>query len=312
MEGIDYLEALDNPERFISRRARHGEDEYRQRNLEELLGAGFMGRQVVSVKEPRGPFGQVLQGIGLLDEPQGRPLSNYEQMIMEVGAHQKSQLTSETDRANLDKVSKRYNLASKWIKETGTMPPPDFLRDMTDMSAGFSNELREREKTRKRQEEEEDITNQYKRALTNNLDYGTRGGRTKEEAAAYAQIIEDIKVASYPIVKQYLDKAKEAETAAEGLTGIDKANKLEMVQYYRKKAAEQLKLMRKDPRQILAITGENINPFDELAPKTAPGEAKRPRIFDTEEKIDSFLQTGGYTNPTPAMPGRMPTPTPGR
>lgn len=99
-----------------------GEEDIQQ----NLYGAGAIGQdEPTNITEGRSPFGQMLQGIGLLGPPSPRALTPFEQFQYQRGLHQKGEWDQQTQQQSLENISRKFGLAGQVMKQTGgaALPP---------------------------------------------------------------------------------------------------------------------------------------------------------------------------------------------
>lgn len=146
-----------------------------QRELyQNLYGAGFMGDVPYNVKESRTPFGRLLQGVGLLGEPDPRPLTPYEQMLVEEGRHHRGEEDYQTEKQRMDKIKSAYDIGKDVIGSGGGMPSEEFglPEGMQGNLRNMYSEYNQEQGTKKEhndlviQSQKADIA--YKKAMTEN------------------------------------------------------------------------------------------------------------------------------------------------
>jgi hypothetical protein len=112
---------------------------------QNIYGAGYIGKDINQVTEPRSPFGRLLQGIGIIGEPDARPLTDYEQMLYQEGKRYKSNVDTQTEHERLTGLQSKLNIAQDYIQNEGKMPPKSMLDLLpSDWQEGLKHQLYER------------------------------------------------------------------------------------------------------------------------------------------------------------------------
>jgi len=96
---------------------------------QNIQASGYMGGPTGGVQEGRSPFGQLLQGIGIIGEPDTRVMTQHEMMLYELGKRARAsddfkiqsntaQLTAAERGGAMDTMSNLINIT----KQTGMIP----------------------------------------------------------------------------------------------------------------------------------------------------------------------------------------------
>lgn len=256
---------------------------------QNLFASGYMGDVPYRVTEGRSPFGRLLQGVGLLGEPEARPLTPYEQMLVEEGRHYRGQEDYETEKERMDKLQAALNLGQDVISTGGGMPdeglglPPEMQNNLKRMLDVYTEESL----TKRRHNElvNRNIQNEmnYRNAMIDQADIQKKllnESREIEQMKKFASLPQ-----IEPIYKEYKVVYNRAVDAASA--GDNEAAMLEMEQMQKISVKLQLALQAAQvPGNLLdRMVPKNINVLD---PFNRPGA--NTNIIKTPQDVDKTLQ----------------------
>lgn len=286
-----------------------------ERDLEKnIAAAGYMGANVSGVQDQRSPFGRLLQGIGLIGEPDKRPLTYYEQYLYEQGKHQRSEIDYQTEKQRIDKLQDVLSTVNEELKK-GEKPSEmeDLLQYLPQsMRPGFERQAEQAQSDLEYQGVNRQLGLDYKQKLIDYYDW-----QMSKEKADVSQRQYDLhlgKLYDMPMVKHWSKVYDALLTTAFGQEGMERDNTLALAKEAHKLLQQAIKSSGGDMSEIYQIAGD---PPDEMLFK-GYGNARDP---NTDERVgpkdaagvDKFFDMYNYPpalpTQTPMKQGPEPTPT---
>lgn len=176
MPLIDVLEGIGNPEAYISNAIRNKDSEEEGRINRDLYGSGYLGRPQPTIQPGRGMLGSMLQGVGILDAPERRPLGPYEELLYTSGKQAREDRGYEGEKraaelANFRSQNKTSGLMSalKLAEITGA-PVEEILQANPEYGDDVQNYLTVRAGDKAREDEEFSMRQELQRAQLDNYE----------------------------------------------------------------------------------------------------------------------------------------------
>ena len=109
-----------------------------QQLLQNLYGQGYLGQGVDQVQEEGSPFRRLMQGIGIMNAPEPRALTPWEQYTYQRGLHERGSEDQRTEQQRIQLLQSEENLGQD-VAKTGQMPSGAPWNLPPEMSPGFEN-----------------------------------------------------------------------------------------------------------------------------------------------------------------------------
>lgn len=170
MPLIDVLEGIGNPEAYISRAIRDKDSDEEGKVNRDLYGAGYLGRSQPTIQPGRGMLGSMLQGVGILNPPDPRGLSPYEELLYTSGKQAREDRGYEEQKrgaelGQFNTQNKQGNLVNilKIAAITG-IPPEELMQGNPEAGDDVQAYLTERTMDKDREAEKDMLGEELTRA----------------------------------------------------------------------------------------------------------------------------------------------------